>query len=77
MFRLAGSIISQPEPRAINSRLPLGVRYFPGWQDGTRWVTATPARWPIRGNYDENLQAVCDAQLLEMNSFGFDYISLC
>lgn len=80
-------IKSQLSPKTIPDirTYKVGCYYFPGWgtpcggpSDGgssaTAWSYIPAGELPLKGAYNENLQATCDAQLTEMVSFGLSFV---
>ena len=75
----------KPKTLIPNRTYKLGCFYFPGWgtpcggpSDGgssaTAWAYIPVGEQPLKGAYNENLQATCDAQLTEMVSFGLSFV---
>jgi len=54
-----------PEPRPVRSDVDVGVFYFPGWHDWSRWqpILDFPDRKPILGWYDESNPECADWQI--------------
>ncbi len=54
-----------PEPRPVASKYDVGVYYFPGWCDPSRWrpILNFPQRKPILGWYDEANPECADWQI--------------
>jgi hypothetical protein len=54
-----------PEPKPVQSEYDIGVFYFPGWHDMSRWrpILDYPMRKPVLGWYDESNPQCADWQI--------------
>jgi hypothetical protein len=67
-----------PEPKPVSTGpYQVGVYYFPGWNDATRWapLQSWPNRKPVLGWYAEGSPEVADWQIKWMLEHGISWIA--
>jgi len=67
-----------PEPQPVDTgKHQVGVYYFPGWNDATRWapIQSWPNRRPVLGWYAEGSPEVADWQIKWMLEHGITWIA--
>ena len=66
-----------PEPHPLPSNYDVGMYYFPGWWDYTRWrvLDEFPERTPVLGYYREGDPEVADWHLKWMAEHGVRFIA--
>jgi hypothetical protein len=67
-----------PEPKPVDTNgYQVGVYYFPGWYDATRWapILSWPNRKPVLGWYAEGSPEVADWQIKWMLEHGITWIA--